>query len=175
MAVLNLEAEAPEPLTGARESKTPRPDSSDGIRPAGVPKDYLLRWDGEYYGFFSDGDPLLVIGREIVLNGEINSCDMLVVEGRVEATIKACREIKITETGTFRGRVEFERADISGVFEGHLTAHEHLLVRATGRVSGTVRVGALEIERGGQVIGDIQVCGAPVGLRILGAVDELAK
>ena len=124
-------------------------------------KDYLLRWNGEYFGFRSNGDPLLVIDRETAISGEINSCEMLVVEGKVEATMKECREIEITETGTVKiiGEVEFERADISGVFEGDLTAREHLVVRATGRVTGTVRIGELEIERGGKVLGDIQFIG----------------
>ena len=99
----------------------------------------------------------LVIGGDIVLKGEINSCDILVVEGHVEATMKACREIKISPTGTFKGQVEFDRADISGVFKGELTAREHLVVRTTGSVTGKVRFGELEIERGGQVIGDVQV------------------
>ncbi len=111
----------------------------------------------------------LVIAREIVLNGEINSCDLLVVEGTVEATMKGCREIKITETGTFKGQVQFERADISGVFEGDLTAREHLVVRSTGRVTGKVRFGELEIERGGQVLGDVQVFGDDA------AADQQAK
>ena len=119
----------------------------------------------------------LVIGREIVLNGEINSCDLLIVEGRVEATMKECREIKITETGTFKGQVQFERADISGVFEGDLTAREHLVVRSTGRVTGKVRFGELEIERGGQVLGDIQVFGegAAAGQKEEDAVEKLAN
>jgi len=118
----------------------------------------------------------LVIGREIVLSGEINSCDLLVVEGKVEATMKECREIKITETGTFKGQVQFERADISGVFDGDLTAREHLVVRSTGRVTGKVRFGELEIERGGQVIGDIQVFGngAAAGQEEQGAVEKPA-
>ncbi len=145
--------------------------------PGGVLKDYLLRWNGEYFGFRSNGDPLLVIGREIALNGEINSCDLLVVEGKVEATMKECREIKITETGTVKGQVQFERADISGVFEGDLTAREHLVVRATGRVTGKVRFGELEIERGGQILGDIQVFGngAAAGQQEQGAVEKLAN
>ena len=147
--------------------------------PGGVLKDYLLRWNGEYFGFRSNGDPLLVIGREIAVNGEINSCDLLVVEGKVEATMKECREIKITETGTVtvKGQVEFERADIGGVFEGDLTAREHLVVRATGRVTGNVRIGELEIERGGQVIGDIQVCGngAAAGQKAQSTVKKLAN
>ena len=144
--------------------------------PTGVPKDYLLRWNGEYFGFRSNGDPLLVVGRKIALNGEINSCDLLVVEGKVEATMKECREIKITETGTFKGQVQFERADISGVFEGDLTAREHLVVRSTGRVTGKVRFGELEIERGGKVLGNIQVLGnGGAAEQAKGAVEEPAN
>ena len=105
----------------------------------------------------SDEGKTLVVRRDIVFNGEINSCDRLVVEGRVEATMKDCSEIEVSETGYFKGQVEFDRADISGVFEGDLTARLHLVVRATGRVTGKVRFGELEIERGGQIIGDIQV------------------
>ena len=101
----------------------------------------------------------LIVGREIFLNGEINSCDRLIVEGRVEANMKDCSEIEIAETGTFKGLAEIERADISGNFEGDLTAREHLVVRATGRITGNVRFGELEIERGGQIVGDVQVFG----------------
>ena len=104
----------------------------------------------------------LIVGREIFLNGEINSCDRLIVEGRVEANMKDCSEIEIAETGTFRGLAEIERADISGNFEGDLTAREHLVVRATGRITGNVKFGELEIERGGQIVGDVQVFGESV-------------
>ena len=107
----------------------------------------------------SDDGKTLVIGREIVLSGKIASCDRLVVEGQVEAKMKDCHEIEIAETGAFKGQVEFDRADISGIFEGDLTARDHLVVRATGRISGKVRFGELEIERGGQIIGDVQVFG----------------
>ena len=162
--------------------RTRRRKALSKSRPTSLPpdpfvKDYLLLWNGEYFGFRSNGDPLLVIDRETAINGEINRCDLLVVEGKVEATMKECREIKITETGTFKGQVQFERADISGVFEGDLTAREHLVVRATGRVTGKVRFGELEIERGGQILGDIQVFGngAAAGQQEQGAVEKQAN
>ena len=116
---------------------------------------------------------MLVVGREIVLKGELKALDRLVVEGQVEAKMKNCREIEIAKTGTFRGKVEFDRADISGVFEGDLTAREYLVVRATGRVVGTVRFGELEIERGGQIIGDIQIIGE--GVATTKVVQEAAE
>ena len=46
-------------------------------------------------------------------------------------------------------------AEISGNFEGTLTARDTLIVRSSGRVTGTIRFGKLEIERGGEVVGDI--------------------
>lgn len=97
----------------------------------------------------------LTVGREIVLSGQINSCDHLVVEGRVEANISDCRALEIAETGVFVGEAEIDVADISGHFEGTLTANQLLLVRSTGRVTGKVSYGQLEIERGGEISGDL--------------------
>lgn len=97
----------------------------------------------------------LTVGREIVLSGEINSCDHLAVEGRVEANISDCRALEIAESGVFKGEAEIDVADISGHFEGTLTANQLLLVRSTGRVTGNVSYGQLEIERGGEVTGDL--------------------
>src|SRR5262245_7671330 len=48
----------------------------------------------------------LIVGPNIKLRGvEIDDCDTLVVEGRVEATMVS-REIQIAETGAFSGKVD---------------------------------------------------------------------
>jgi cytoskeletal protein CcmA (bactofilin family) len=101
----------------------------------------------------------LIVGRDIALNGEIKSCDKLVVEGHVEANISDCRVIEIAEGGSFKGMAEIDTAEISGVFDGSITARELLVVRATGRITGKVRFGQLEIERGGEITGDVQAYG----------------
>jgi len=77
------------------------------------------------------------------------------VEGRVEAELQDCREIEISGTGTFKGTAAIEIAKISGNFEGTLTAQDTLIVRSSGRVTGTIRFGKLEVELGGEVVGDI--------------------
>jgi cytoskeletal protein CcmA (bactofilin family) len=99
----------------------------------------------------------LIVGRDIALNGAINSCDKLIVDGRVEATLNDCREMEITETGTYKGEASVDVALISGHFEGTLVARELLLVRAKGSVSGQVRFARLEVERGGEIEGDVSV------------------
>ena len=98
----------------------------------------------------------LIVGREISLSGEIEACETLVVEGRVEASLSACQTIEIAAGGLFKGIAEVEDARISGHFEGSLTVRNRLIVHASGRVSGAIRYREIEIQRGGQVAGDIQ-------------------
>jgi cytoskeletal protein CcmA (bactofilin family) len=98
----------------------------------------------------------LIVGREITLSGEINSCDRLVVEGSVEANLQNCHEVELAETGLFKGSAVIDEIEVRGRFEGTLTVRKRLLIRATGRVSGTIRYGQIEIECGGQISGDVQ-------------------
>ena len=97
----------------------------------------------------------LIVGRNIRLKGEIASCDTLVVEGHVEASMDS-RVIQIAESGVFIGEAGIDIAEVSGQFEGKLTARKRLVIRKTGRVSGTIRYGQIEIEAGGRISGDVQ-------------------
>ena len=98
----------------------------------------------------------LIVGRGISLGGKISSCDRLVIDGRVEAELEDCHTVEVTENGTFKGAAEIAGADISGHYDGSLTVRENLLIRGTGRVSGTVRYGRLHIEDGGEINGDVK-------------------
>ena len=100
----------------------------------------------------------LIVGREIELSGNISACDRLIIEGRVEAELEECREIEIATTGTFQGTASIETAEVSGTFDGSLTVRDILIVRSTGRVTGSIRFGKLEVERGGEIVGEIGLC-----------------
>ncbi|ALG70346.1 hypothetical protein VY88_07860 [Azospirillum thiophilum] len=99
----------------------------------------------------------LTVGRDISLSGEIGSCDVLVVEGNVEAKLREGRSVEIAETGLFKGSVEIEEADIAGRFEGDISVRGRLTVRSTGKITGSIRFGELAVDAGGQLIGDIQL------------------
>lgn len=101
----------------------------------------------------------LIVGKGLSLSGEITACDVLVVEGKVEAKLTDGKLLEITETGQFRGSVEIENADIAGRYDGELTVHGRLTVRGTGRISGIVKYGELEVNAGGQIIGEMHVVG----------------
>jgi cytoskeletal protein CcmA (bactofilin family) len=99
----------------------------------------------------------LIVGRDISLSGEITACDVLVVEGTVEAKLRDGRNIEIAESGLFKGSVEIDEADIAGRFEGDISVRGRLRLRSTGKITGSIRYGELEVEAGGQLMGEIQV------------------
>ncbi len=101
-------------------------------------------------------DKKLIVGRDIRLTGEITSCDKLVVEGQVEASLNDARVIEVSRSGVFKGNATVHEADISGHFDGELTAREKLVVRGTGRISGSIRYGQIVIESGGEISGDMR-------------------
>ena len=98
----------------------------------------------------------LIVGPNIKLKGsEITDCEILVVEGRVEASMNS-RDIRIAEGGVFSGKAEIDVAEVHGTFEGDLTARKRLVIYATGKVTGVIRYGAMMIEEGGTLSGDVQ-------------------
>jgi cytoskeletal protein CcmA (bactofilin family) len=135
----------------AEDRKPPQFPSELARRVVGLPS------SGHQDGLHGEGNKKLVVGRDISLSGEITDCDVLVVEGKVKASLRDSRRFEISETGAFEGSVEIDVAEIKGSFEGDLLVRGRLIVRRTGSVTGRIRYAELEIERGGQISGDIQV------------------
>lgn len=111
----------------------------------------------------------MIVGREVRLSGDIKSCNRLVVEGLVEATLHDCHDMEIAESGLFRGKASSAQAQIRGRFEGELVVSKRLLIRASGHVSGTISYAEIEIERGGKVLGTVQENGPIQELRMVRA------
>jgi cytoskeletal protein CcmA (bactofilin family) len=146
------------PAKGGTQSELPRrkvdlPGTGSVDSPGGLSRGGDLEPD-KY------GGKRLIVGEGIRLSGEISSCDRLVVEGEVEVTLNDTLALEIASSGRFTGGCEVEEADISGVYEGDLMVRRRLFVRGTGRLTGTIRYGELELERGGQIAGNVSVLSA---------------
>jgi len=103
----------------------------------------------------------LSVGVNIKLKGvEITDCDVLVIEGHVEATVQS-KVMQIAKPGTLKGIATIDVAEVNGEFSGELTARSRLVVHATGRVTGTIRYGQLIVAEGGEVSGDVKPIEAP--------------
>ncbi|MDR3497914.1 MAG: polymer-forming cytoskeletal protein [Parvibaculum sp.] len=97
----------------------------------------------------------LHVGRGLKLEGKIQSCDSLVIEGDVQATIES-GTLTITETGEVRGEATVDQAEINGKFDGTLTVKKCLTINSTGRITGTIRYGELKVEQGGKISGQVE-------------------
>jgi cytoskeletal protein CcmA (bactofilin family) len=131
-----------------------------------------------------DDGKRLIVGRDIVLTGEIKACDRLVIEGRVEAALSNIRAVEIAPSGRLKGAAQVDTADIAGSYEGELTVQQKLHIRATGRVHGQIRYGSIEIERGGRIGGHVEALASenatldaaePPAARSQVGVDELEE
>lgn len=141
-------AVTPTPTVPAREARAgASPALPDGAAPAAeaavpVPTD-------------APGSKLF-IGVNIKLKGvEISDCDVLVIEGQVDATVHS-KLMQIARPGTLHGTALIDVAEIHGEFAGELTARTRLVVHGTGRVSGTIRYGKLIVAEGGELSGDVK-------------------
>ena len=95
-------------------------------------------------------------GVNIKLKGvEISNCDVLVIEGQVDATVNS-KVMEISKPGTLTGTAVIDVAEIHGEFSGELTARTKLVVHGTGRVTGTVRYGKLVVAEGGMLMGELK-------------------
>jgi cytoskeletal protein CcmA (bactofilin family) len=97
------------------------------------------------------------LGPEIVLSGELKSCDTLVLEGIIGSGRIECRKFVLGGAGSCKGEVQAETAVISGRFEGRLIIRARLRIKSGGQVRGSVQYGQLEIEPGGELQGDMVV------------------
>ena len=129
-----------------------RPVNAPAARPAGMPAPSAPSADNKAGG----KKRILTVGNDILLKGEIATCDRLVIEGAVDAKLNDVHTVEIAETGSFKGSAEIEDAEISGLFEGDLVVRNRLIIYSTGKVRGKITYGEIEIERGGELTGEIK-------------------
>ncbi|MBP7721502.1 MAG: polymer-forming cytoskeletal protein [Alphaproteobacteria bacterium] len=160
----------PEP---AAQDNAPRaleiPGSGAYQRPGQPPVRTAGNFPGSYPGYnphaaaagaMTSTDRRLIIGRGITMSGEIESCDHLIVEGTVEATLKGASVLDIAESGVFYGTVEIDEATIAGRFEGDIQVKGRLTIRTGGAITGSIAYKELEVEAGATIDGRLSPIGA---------------
>ena len=87
------------------------------------------------------------IGEGVTFKGSISAPDVIVVDGIVEGDVNA-RSVRVGVTGSIKGTVTSIDADVHGRLCDKVEVKEFLLVRATGRIEGSLAYGDVQIERG---------------------------
>jgi len=88
-----------------------------------------------------------VLGKTLLFRGELTAEEDVVLQGRVEGSIRHARNLIIGPDGSVLGDVYASHLTVEGLVEGDLHGSEAVIVRATAQVRGNIfapRVGIME-------------------------------
>jgi cytoskeletal protein CcmA (bactofilin family) len=88
-----------------------------------------------------------VLGKTLLFRGELTAEEDVILQGRVEGSIRHARSLVIGTEGSVLGDVYANHLTVEGLVEGDLHCTEAVIVRATAQVRGNIfapRVGIME-------------------------------
>jgi cytoskeletal protein CcmA (bactofilin family) len=111
--------------SGSQGFGAPRPKPAEEVEPARIP----------------------VLGKTLLFRGELTAEEDVILQGRVEGSIRHARNLIIGTEGSVLGDVYASHLTVEGLVEGDLHCSEAVIVRATAQVRGNIfapRVGIME-------------------------------
>jgi cytoskeletal protein CcmA (bactofilin family) len=99
-----------------------------------------------------------VIGKGVLVVGEIHSREDLTIEGEVEGTIEmAEHRLTIDGEGHVRAGVKARVLEVHGAVEGQVDAADKVYIRKGAKFVGNIQSGGIIIEDGGYIKGKIDL------------------
>jgi cytoskeletal protein CcmA (bactofilin family) len=96
----------------------------------------------------------LFVGEGVILKGNFEVPDIASISGIVEGELTA-KQVIIEATGIVRGKLSGESVDIRGEVNEYISSTRSLIIRSTGKVSGSINYSEIEIEKGGHLHGEL--------------------
>jgi len=99
-----------------------------------------------------------VIGPSLVIKGELEAGEDLLIEGRVEGTIKhTAEQLLIGQRGTLKADIRARNVVIEGEVEGDVYGSESVSIRETAKVRGNIFTPKVSISEGAHFKGGIDM------------------
>ena len=89
-----------------------------------------------------------VIGRSIVIDGEITGDEDLVIQGTVKGKISLKESLYVENSGVVEADIETQNEDISGSVTGNIRAPEKVELKSDGRMVGDIKAPRILIADG---------------------------
>jgi len=98
-----------------------------------------------------------VVGPSILINGNLQGDEDLLVLGRVEGSINRTKTINIAESGIVKAEITVKNAVVSGVVVGNITASDSVEITEAGRMVGDIRAPRVIIVDGARFRGAVDM------------------
>ncbi len=105
-----------------------------------------------------------VIGKGVVVKGQIQSREDLTIQGEVEGSIEISgHRLIIDGQGNVRAGVKAKTVEVQGSIEGQVEAIDKVYIRKGAKFVGDIRSGGIIIEDGGYIKGKVDLSHRPQG------------
>ena len=99
-----------------------------------------------------------VIGKGVVVKGQIHSREDLTIQGEVEGSIEISgHRLTIDGQGNVRAGVKARTVEVQGSIEGQVEAMDKVYIRKGAKFVGDIRSGGIIIEDGGYIKGKVDL------------------
>lgn len=110
----------------------------------------------------ADDGKMSVIGPTLVIKGELEAGENLLIQGRVEGTITHNAEsLVIGERGKVKANIKARNVVIEGTVDGDVYGSESVSIRETAKVKGNIFTPRISITEGAHFKGGIDMDARP--------------
>ena len=113
-----------------------------------------------------------VVGKNMIVKGQIQSSENLIIEGQVEGTIEMTEHrLTIAVDGSVKADVNARDVDLCGSMQGKIEAGDKVFIRKGAKFAGNVHSVGIVIEDGGYIHGNVDLTRGPAASVCPGAGD----
>jgi cytoskeletal protein CcmA (bactofilin family) len=103
-----------------------------------------------------------VLGKNVMIQGQIRSREDLTIEGEVDGTIEMLdHRLTIATNGKVRANVKAREVEVLGSIQGKIEAVEKVYIRKSAQLIGDIHSAGIIIEDGGYIKGSIELSRLP--------------
>ena len=98
-----------------------------------------------------------VVGRSIVIDGEITGDDDVVVEGTVKGKLHLNQNLFVEASGVIEAEIATQSVDVSGQITGNITAADKVELKSESRMTGDIKAPRILIVDGASFKGSVDM------------------
>src|SRR5450631_3689630 len=108
-------------------------------------------------------DRASVLGPTLYFKGDLSAEEDLLIQGRVEGSIKHTQRLTIGAQGSVKANIRAQLIIVEGTVDGDLQAEKSVLVKETAKVRGNIFAPTVSIMEGANFSGTIDMDGKKAG------------
>jgi cytoskeletal protein CcmA (bactofilin family) len=108
----------------------------------------------------ANSNALSIIAAGTKILGDVDTDGVVKIEGRVEGSIRAARQVLVGRQGEVLGDINTREAVIGGRVQGTVNASDRIEVQGTSVIIGDINTRALAVIEGGRINGSVRIADA---------------